>query len=72
MKLFGTIVYPKDRYLTLQFSRGGKNVMCEDYFDNMVRAHASSIFPFWVYFYGYLIILLDIFSIFYEIVITPH
>lgn len=36
MKLFGTIVYPKTRYLTLQFSRGGKNVMCEDYFDTMV------------------------------------
>lgn len=36
MKLFGTILYPKNRYLTLQFSRGGKNVMCEDYFDNMV------------------------------------
>lgn len=38
MKLFGTIVYPKNRYLTLQFSRGGKNVMCEDYFDNMVSS----------------------------------
>ncbi|XP_038686892.1 DNA-binding protein RHL1 isoform X4 [Tripterygium wilfordii] len=36
MKLFGTIVYPKNRYLTLQFSRGGKNVVCEDYFDNMI------------------------------------
>ncbi|XP_038893755.1 DNA-binding protein RHL1 isoform X2 [Benincasa hispida] len=36
MKLFGTIMYPKNRYLTLQFSRGGKNVMCEDYFDNMI------------------------------------
>ncbi|KAL2334370.1 hypothetical protein Fmac_015583 [Flemingia macrophylla] len=36
MKLFGTIVYPKNRYLTLQFSRGGKSVMCEDYFDNMI------------------------------------
>ncbi|KAK6243899.1 hypothetical protein QUC31_010308 [Theobroma cacao] len=36
MKLFGTIVYPKNRYLTLLFSRGGKNVMCEDYFDNMI------------------------------------
>ena len=36
MKLFGTIMYPKNRYLTLQFSRGGKNVTCEDYFDNMV------------------------------------
>ncbi|KAI5445097.1 DNA-binding protein RHL1 isoform X1 [Lathyrus oleraceus] len=36
MKLFGTILYPKNRYLTLQFSRGGKSVMCEDYFDNMI------------------------------------
>ncbi|XP_027358828.1 DNA-binding protein RHL1 isoform X2 [Abrus precatorius] len=36
MKLFGTIVYPKNRYLTLQFSKGGKSVMCEDYFDNMI------------------------------------
>lgn len=36
MKLFGTIVFPKNRYLTLQFSRGGKNVMCEDNFDTMV------------------------------------
>ncbi|GMI94210.1 hypothetical protein HRI_003090300 [Hibiscus trionum] len=36
MKLFGTIVYPKNRYLSLLFSRGGKSVMCEDYFDNMI------------------------------------
>ncbi|XP_022889955.1 DNA-binding protein RHL1 isoform X7 [Olea europaea var. sylvestris] len=36
LKLFGTIFYPKNRYLTLQFSRGGKSVMCEDYFDNMI------------------------------------
>lgn len=36
MKLFGTIVYPKNRYLTLQFSKSGKNVVCEDYFDNMI------------------------------------
>lgn len=36
MKLFGTIVFPKNRYLTLQFSRGGKNVICEDYFDTMI------------------------------------
>lgn len=36
MKLFGTILYPKNRYLTLQFPRSGKNVMCEDYFDNMI------------------------------------
>ncbi|XP_012079439.1 DNA-binding protein RHL1 isoform X4 [Jatropha curcas] len=34
-QLFGTIVYPKNRYLTMQFSRGGKNVMCEDNFDSM-------------------------------------
>ncbi|MBA0827313.1 hypothetical protein Goarm_012100 [Gossypium armourianum] len=45
MKLFGTIVYPKNRYLSLLFSRGGKNVMCDDYFDNMVRTffHASGV-----------------------------
>ncbi|CAI9113344.1 OLC1v1013930C2 [Oldenlandia corymbosa var. corymbosa] len=36
MKLFGTIVYPKNRYLTLQFSKSGKNVTCEDNFDNMI------------------------------------
>ncbi|KAL1541932.1 DNA-binding protein RHL1-like [Salvia divinorum] len=36
MKLFGTIVYPKNRYMTLQFSKSGKNVTCDDYFDNMV------------------------------------
>lgn len=36
MKLFGTIVYPENRYLTLQFPRGGKSVTCEDYFDNMI------------------------------------
>ncbi|KAJ4973979.1 hypothetical protein NE237_007153 [Protea cynaroides] len=36
MKLFGTIVYPKNRYLTLQFSKAGKNVTCDDYFDNMI------------------------------------
>ncbi|CAK9185575.1 unnamed protein product [Ilex paraguariensis] len=40
MKLFGTIVYPKNRYLTLQFSRGGKNVMCEDHFDNLLSVVA--------------------------------
>ncbi|WZZ29078.1 hypothetical protein YC2023_012479 [Brassica napus] len=35
MKLFGTILYPKNRYLTLQFFRDGKNVLCDDYFDNI-------------------------------------
>lgn len=43
MKLFGTIVYPKNRYLTLQFSKSGKNVICEDYFDNMVRVLFLSV-----------------------------
>lgn len=38
MKLFGTLVFPKNRYLTMQFPKGGKSVMCEDYFDNMVGA----------------------------------
>ncbi|XP_077247129.1 root hair initiation protein root hairless 1 (RHL1) [Tasmannia lanceolata] len=36
VKLFGTIVYPKNKYLTLQFGRGSKNVMCEDSFENMI------------------------------------
>ncbi|XP_058097876.1 DNA-binding protein RHL1 [Magnolia sinica] len=36
MKLFGTIVYPKNKYLTFQFARSSKNVMCEDCFENMV------------------------------------
>ncbi|XP_047315185.1 DNA-binding protein RHL1 [Impatiens glandulifera] len=36
MKLLGTIVYPKNKYLTLQFSRGGKQATCEDYFDTMI------------------------------------
>lgn len=44
MKLFGTILYPKNKYLTLQFSRGGKSVMCEDYFDNMVGVFHKSCF----------------------------
>lgn len=34
MKLFGTIVYPKNRYLTLQFAK--KSVLCEDTFDSMI------------------------------------
>ncbi|KAL4632906.1 hypothetical protein ACB092_04G084700 [Castanea dentata] len=36
LKLFGTILYPNNRYLTLQFPRGGKSVTCDDYFDNMI------------------------------------
>lgn len=49
MKLFGTIMYPKNRYLTLQFSKGGKNVTCEDCFDNMVSPFA---FLFHSFFFG--------------------
>lgn len=51
MKLFGTIVYPKNRYLTLQFPRGGKNVMCEDYFENMVRRLSIPLFPLFFQFF---------------------
>ncbi|CAA6674908.1 unnamed protein product [Spirodela intermedia] len=36
MKLFGTVVYPKNKYLTLQFSKSSKGVLCEDSFENMV------------------------------------
>lgn len=36
MKLFGTIVFSKNRYLTLQFSKTGKNVTCDEYFENMI------------------------------------
>lgn len=46
MKLFGTIVYPKNRYLTLQFSKGGKNVTCDDYFENMVGIFSCAAAPF--------------------------
>ncbi|VVA34634.1 PREDICTED: DNA-binding [Prunus dulcis] len=28
--------FSQNRYLTMQFPRGGKSVMCEDYFDNMI------------------------------------
>jgi hypothetical protein len=48
MKLFGTILYPTNRYLTLQFSRGGKSVTCEDYFDNMVGLFNHSCLFFYL------------------------
>ena len=60
MKLFGTIVYPKSRYLTLQFPRGGKNVMCEDCFDNMVCLFLSSFPLFCSYFYWFFFVILII------------
>lgn len=36
MKLFGTHVYPKNKYLTLQLTRSSKGVVCEDCFESMV------------------------------------
>ncbi|KAJ7536743.1 hypothetical protein O6H91_12G080800 [Diphasiastrum complanatum] len=36
LKMFGTIVYPKNKYLTLHFSRGAGNITCEDAFESLV------------------------------------
>lgn len=36
LKFFGTIVYPKNKYLTLHFMRGSGSVVCEDSFDSLV------------------------------------
>jgi hypothetical protein len=36
LKMEGRIIYPKNRYLTLQFSQTGKNVVCQDIFDKIV------------------------------------
>ncbi|KAJ4775531.1 DNA-binding protein RHL1 [Rhynchospora pubera] len=36
MKLFGTHVYPKNKYLTLQLTRSSKGVMCEDIFESLI------------------------------------
>ncbi|KAK1325062.1 DNA-binding protein RHL1 [Acorus calamus] len=47
MKLFGTIVYPRNKYLTLQFGRTSKSVMCEDSFENMVKVLSLSLFFFY-------------------------
>lgn len=41
MKWFGTNVYPKNRCLTLQFSKAGQNVTCDDYFENMASTFLS-------------------------------
>ncbi|AQK80660.1 DNA-binding protein RHL1 [Zea mays] len=35
MKLFGTHVYPKNKYLTLQMTRSAKGVVCEDVFESL-------------------------------------
>ncbi|XP_020593696.1 DNA-binding protein RHL1 [Phalaenopsis equestris] len=36
MKLFGTHVYPKNKYLTLQPTKSAKGVMCEDVFESLI------------------------------------
>ncbi|KAI0500518.1 hypothetical protein KFK09_018732 [Dendrobium nobile] len=36
MKLFGTHVYPKNKYLTLQLTKSAKGVMCEDVFESLI------------------------------------
>ncbi|MCO5563999.1 hypothetical protein L7F22_017654 [Adiantum nelumboides] len=36
LKMFGTIVYPKNKYLTLHFPRGGGNIVCEDCFESLI------------------------------------
>lgn len=36
LKLFGTIVYPKNKYLTLHFPRGSGNIICEDCFESLI------------------------------------
>eukprot|EP00250_Pteridium_aquilinum_P010590 c19500_g1_i3 orf=506-2104(-) len=36
LKLFGTIVYPKNKYLTLHFPRGAGNIVCEDCFESLI------------------------------------
>lgn len=43
MKLFGTHVYPKNKYLTLQLTRSAKGVMCEDIFESLVSACDRSV-----------------------------
>ncbi|TVU07515.1 hypothetical protein EJB05_40871, partial [Eragrostis curvula] len=35
MKLFGTHVYPKNKYLTLQMTRSAKGIVCEDVFESL-------------------------------------
>ncbi|XP_062233993.1 DNA-binding protein RHL1-like isoform X8 [Phragmites australis] len=44
MKLFGTHVYPKNKYLTLQMTRSAKGVVCEDVFESLEGAAADCDF----------------------------
>jgi hypothetical protein len=43
MKLLGTHVYPKNKYLTLQMSRSTKGVVCEDVFESLVTSNFTSL-----------------------------
>ncbi|XP_024377040.1 uncharacterized protein [Physcomitrium patens] len=36
LKLFGTIVYPINKYITMNFVRGAGSILCEDLFESMV------------------------------------
>ncbi|OEL26147.1 DNA-binding protein RHL1 [Dichanthelium oligosanthes] len=42
MKLLGTHVYPKNKYLTLQMTRSAKGVVCEDVFESLVSVDAAA------------------------------
>ncbi|XP_065026106.1 DNA-binding protein RHL1-like isoform X1 [Musa acuminata AAA Group] len=42
MKLFGTHVYPKNKYLTLQLTKSFKGVACEDIFESMQIVFADA------------------------------
>jgi hypothetical protein len=43
MKLLGTHVYPKNKYLTLQMTKSVKGVACEDVFESMVSFLAPTL-----------------------------
>ncbi len=46
LKLFGTLCFPKAKYLALRF--GPKEVLCEDVFENMVRTVTDAADPEWL------------------------
>ena len=49
LKFFGTLVFPKNRYLVLRF--GQKDIVCEDVLENMVclRYLCSAYWSIFVY-----------------------
>ncbi|KAL3687968.1 hypothetical protein R1sor_014277 [Riccia sorocarpa] len=36
LKLFGTVIYPKNKYLTMHFAPGRGDIVCEDCFESLV------------------------------------